>query len=126
MGQQADRNAQFENIAKLKGEYVDAGLPVISIDTKKKSYWVTVANTQQVVSPVLWFFGSLVLWFFGSLVLWFFGSLVLWFFGAPALLQRAILIMWLAEVLLLSIETGENFGTNTDPDFQFVASVFSR
>ena len=36
MGQHADRNAQFENIAKLKEEYVAAGHPVISIDTKKK------------------------------------------------------------------------------------------
>jgi len=31
-----DRNAQFENIARLKAEYLAAGLPVISIDTKKK------------------------------------------------------------------------------------------
>lgn len=31
-----DRNAQFENIAKLKEEYLKKGLPVISIDTKKK------------------------------------------------------------------------------------------
>jgi hypothetical protein len=31
-----DRNAQFENIARLKKKYLDAGLPVISIDTKKK------------------------------------------------------------------------------------------
>ena len=31
-----DRNAQFENIARLKKEYLKAGLPVISIDTKKK------------------------------------------------------------------------------------------
>jgi Rhodopirellula transposase DDE domain len=31
-----DRNAQFENIARLKREYLKAGLPVISIDTKKK------------------------------------------------------------------------------------------
>src|SRR3954463_9060386 len=31
-----DRNAQFENIARLKGEYLAAGLPVVSIDTKKK------------------------------------------------------------------------------------------
>jgi DDE family transposase len=30
------RNAQFENIARLKKEYLDAGLPVISMDTKKK------------------------------------------------------------------------------------------
>jgi hypothetical protein len=31
-----NRNAQFENIARLKKEYLDAGLPVISMDTKKK------------------------------------------------------------------------------------------
>ena len=31
-----DRDAQFENIARLKKEYLRAGLPVISIDTKKK------------------------------------------------------------------------------------------
>ena len=31
-----DRNAQFENIARLKKRYLKAGLPVISIDTKKK------------------------------------------------------------------------------------------
>ncbi len=31
-----DRNAQFENIARLKQEYLGAGLPVLSIDTKKK------------------------------------------------------------------------------------------
>ena len=36
MGQHADRNAQFENIAKLKQQYFDAGQPVISMDTKKK------------------------------------------------------------------------------------------
>ncbi len=36
MGSHPDRNAQFENIARLKKEYLDAGLPVISIDTKKK------------------------------------------------------------------------------------------
>jgi len=36
MGQHADRNAQFEKIAKLKREALDAGTPVISIDTKKK------------------------------------------------------------------------------------------
>ncbi len=36
MGQHADRNAQFEKIAELKQQYLDAGLPVISIDTKKK------------------------------------------------------------------------------------------
>ena len=31
-----DRNAQFENIARLKQEYLAAGQPVVSIDTKKK------------------------------------------------------------------------------------------
>ena len=31
-----DRNAQFENIARLKHEYLQAGDPVISMDTKKK------------------------------------------------------------------------------------------
>ncbi len=36
MGQHADRNAQFEKIARLKKQYQDAGLPVISMDTKKK------------------------------------------------------------------------------------------
>lgn len=36
MGQHADRNDQFEKIARLKQEYLDAGYPVISIDTKKK------------------------------------------------------------------------------------------
>lgn len=36
MGQHADRNAQFENIAELKQRYLDAGNPVLSIDTKKK------------------------------------------------------------------------------------------
>jgi hypothetical protein len=36
MGSHADRNAQFERIAALKHEYVSAGNPIISIDTKKK------------------------------------------------------------------------------------------
>jgi len=31
-----DRNAQFENIARLRREFLDAGEPVISMDTKKK------------------------------------------------------------------------------------------
>ena len=31
-----DRNAQFENINRIKKEFLDTGLPVISIDTKKK------------------------------------------------------------------------------------------
>jgi len=36
MGAHPDRNAQFENIARLKAESVAAGEPVLSIDTKKK------------------------------------------------------------------------------------------
>ncbi len=36
MGAHPDRNAQFENIARLKTGYLAAGDPVISIDTKKK------------------------------------------------------------------------------------------
>jgi len=31
-----DRNAQFQNISRIKKEFLDAGLPVISVDTKKK------------------------------------------------------------------------------------------
>ena len=31
-----DRNAQFRNIARLKLEYLEAGQPVVSMDTKKK------------------------------------------------------------------------------------------
>jgi hypothetical protein len=31
-----DRNQQFEHIAQLKQEYLEAGLPVLSMDTKKK------------------------------------------------------------------------------------------
>jgi hypothetical protein len=36
MGHHPDRNAQFENIARLRREYEASGDPVISIDTKKK------------------------------------------------------------------------------------------
>ena len=38
MGQSANRNAQFENIARLKQEYEADGNPVVSIDTKKKEF----------------------------------------------------------------------------------------
>jgi Rhodopirellula transposase DDE domain len=34
--QHPDRNAQFERIAQLKHQYLAAGAPVISVDTKKK------------------------------------------------------------------------------------------
>lgn len=36
MGEHADRNAQFEKIAQLKQDYLAAGKPVISMDSKKK------------------------------------------------------------------------------------------
>lgn len=36
MGSHPDRDAQFQNIARLKREFLDAGKPVISMDTKKK------------------------------------------------------------------------------------------
>jgi hypothetical protein len=36
MGQNPHRNAQFENIAALKQEFLEVGEPVISMDTKKK------------------------------------------------------------------------------------------
>jgi len=36
MGQHPDRNQQFEQIARLKQEYLKAGNPILSIDTKKK------------------------------------------------------------------------------------------
>ena len=36
MGQHQDRDAQFQNIARLKQEYQDSPNPILSIDTKKK------------------------------------------------------------------------------------------
>ena len=36
MGGHEDRNAQFENIARLKQEYLDSPNPIVSIDTKKR------------------------------------------------------------------------------------------
>jgi Rhodopirellula transposase DDE domain len=36
MGQHPDRNRQFENIARLKREYLESDDPILSIDTKKK------------------------------------------------------------------------------------------
>ena len=36
MGQHADWNQQFENIARLKREYLETDNPILSIDTKKK------------------------------------------------------------------------------------------
>ena len=36
MGGHADRNQQFENIARLKREYLASDDPIVSMDTKKK------------------------------------------------------------------------------------------
>jgi hypothetical protein len=36
LGENQDRNAQFERIAELKAKYFERGWPVVSIDTKKK------------------------------------------------------------------------------------------
>ena len=36
MGEHADRNAQFENIARIRGEYLNSGNPILSTDTKKR------------------------------------------------------------------------------------------
>jgi hypothetical protein len=36
MGGHKDRNAQFENIAELKQQYLDSANPILSMDTKKK------------------------------------------------------------------------------------------
>lgn len=55
MKQVPQRNEQFENIARLKAEYQEAGNPVVSIDTKKKEllgnyYREGRLYTQQVLS----------------------------------------------------------------------------
>src|SRR5436305_12637232 len=36
MGSHPDRNRQFENIARLKREYLASGDPIVSMDTKQK------------------------------------------------------------------------------------------
>jgi Rhodopirellula transposase DDE domain len=38
MGQHKDRDAQFNNIARIKAEYLASGDPILSIDTKKKEW----------------------------------------------------------------------------------------
>ena len=50
MGAHPDRDAQFQNIAKLKQEFLDAGLPVLSIDTKKKELLGTFYRDGQLYS----------------------------------------------------------------------------
>jgi DDE family transposase len=63
MGRHRDRNAQFEKIARLKKRYLKAGLPVISIDTKKKEllgdfYRDGVIDTQETIETNDHDFGS--------------------------------------------------------------------
>jgi Rhodopirellula transposase DDE domain len=58
-----NRNAQFENIARLKNEYLKAGLPVISMDTKKKEllgdfYRAGTIDTQETIETNDHDFGS--------------------------------------------------------------------
>ena len=36
MGESVDRDAQFEKIGQLKGRYLKAGLPILSLDAKKR------------------------------------------------------------------------------------------
>ena len=59
-----DRNAQFENISRLKKKYLKAGLPLISIDTKKKEllgefYRDGVIDTQKTIEVNDHDFGSM-------------------------------------------------------------------
>lgn len=63
MGHHPDRNAQFENIARLRQEYQAANDPVISIDTKKKEllgnfHRAGLTYTQQTVETFDHDFGS--------------------------------------------------------------------
>jgi Rhodopirellula transposase DDE domain len=58
-----DRDAQFENIARLKREYLATGLPVISVDTKKKEllgdfYREGTIDTQETIETNDHDFGS--------------------------------------------------------------------
>src|SRR5947209_3939153 len=58
-----DRNAQFENIARLKKKYRKHGLPVVSMDTKKKElmgnfYRDGVIDTQETIATNDHDFGS--------------------------------------------------------------------
>jgi hypothetical protein len=48
----AQRNEQFENIARLKAAYTAAGQPIISMDTKKKELLGNFYRAGSVYSPV--------------------------------------------------------------------------
>ena len=45
MSQHADRNQQFENIARLKQQYLEYDNPILSVDTKKKELVLTSTAT---------------------------------------------------------------------------------
>jgi hypothetical protein len=51
MGQHADRNQQFENIARLKREYMETDNPILSIDTKKKEMVGTFYREGRLYTP---------------------------------------------------------------------------
>jgi hypothetical protein len=50
MRRDPDRNEQFEHIAALQKEYLDAGLPVLSMDTKKREILGDYARPGRVLS----------------------------------------------------------------------------
>jgi len=50
LGSHPDRDAQFQNIAQLKQEFLDAGQPVLSIDTKKKEHLGTLSRESKLYS----------------------------------------------------------------------------
>lgn len=63
LGQRPQRDAQFQNIARLRQQYADAAAPVLSIDTKKKElpgnfYRAGRLYTQQTLHTLDHDFGS--------------------------------------------------------------------
>ena len=52
LGNHPDRDAQFQNIAKLKAEFAEAGDPSISVDTKKKELVGNFAREGQTFTQV--------------------------------------------------------------------------
>ena len=52
MGQSPFRNEQFENIARLKQQYLDSANPIISMDTKKKEFLGELFRAGRVVTLV--------------------------------------------------------------------------
>jgi Rhodopirellula transposase DDE domain len=51
MGGHADRNQQFENIARLKREFPDSDNPIVSMDTKKKELIGNFYRAGQLLTP---------------------------------------------------------------------------